>query len=110
MGKEWGEGGVREGRGVTLLVGLGPAIQAMKGLGEPEAESVFSRAHELSERLGEPGTAFQALWGLWMAAAGQGRMAPARRIGGELLTLAQHPNGRALLLRAHHPMAPASFW
>jgi len=37
-------------------------------------------------------------------------MAPARRIGGELLTLAERTNDRVLLLEAHHAMWATSFW
>src|SRR5262245_620809 len=104
------EGAERDRHELALLMGLGWAIQVLKGLGAPEAERVFSRARELSERVGETGAAFQALWGLWMASAGQGRMAPARRTGGELLTLAERTNDRVLLLQAHHAMWVTSFW
>jgi len=100
----------RERHELALLLALGPAIQAVKGLGAPEAEGVFSRARELSEHVGETGAAFQALWGQWMVSAARGRMAPARRIGGELLTLAARTNDRALLLEAHHAMWATSFW
>jgi class 3 adenylate cyclase/predicted ATPase len=100
----------RERHELALLLALGPAIQAMTGLGAPEAERVFSRARELSERLGEAGLAFQALWGQWMVSAGLGRITSARRIGGELFTLAQRTNDRALLLEGHHAMWATSFW
>ncbi len=104
------EGLDRERHELALLLELGPTLQALKGLGAPEAERVFSRARELSERLGETGAAFQALWGQWMASAGQGRIAPARRIGVELLTLAERTNDRVLLLEAHHAMWATAFW
>ena len=104
------EGADRDRHELALLLYLGPAIQVLKGLGAPEAERVFSRARELSERVGETGLAFRALWGQWMVSAGRGRIAPARRIGGELLTLAERTNDRALLLEAHHAMWATSFW
>jgi len=104
------EGTDRDRHELALLLGLGPAIQALKGLGAAEAERVFSRARELSERVGETGTAFQALWGQWMVSAGRGQVAPARRIGGELLTVAKRANDRTLLLQAHHAMWATSFW
>jgi class 3 adenylate cyclase/predicted ATPase len=100
----------RERHELALLLALGPAIQALKGLGAPEAETVFSRARDLSERLGEPVSAFQALWGQWMVTAGLGRIASALRIGDELLTLAHRTNDRALLLESHHAMWATSFW
>jgi adenylate cyclase len=104
------EGADRDRHELALLLGLGPAIQALNGLGAAEAERVFSRARELSERVGETGTAFQALWGQWMVSAGRGQVVPARRIGGELLTVAGRANDRSLLLQAHHAMWATSFW
>jgi len=100
----------RDRQELTVLLALGPAIQAMRGLGALEAEGVFERAHELSTRLGETGPAFQALWGRWMAAAGLGRITSAKRIGGELLTLAQRTTDRAILLQTHHALWATSFW
>jgi len=100
----------RERHEMALLLALGPTIQAIKGLGAPEAERMFSRARELSERIGDTSATFQALWGQWMAAAGQGRMTPASRIGGELLTLADRTNDRVFLLQANHAMWATSFW
>ncbi len=104
------EGAGRERHELALLLALGPAIQAARGLGAPEAERVFVRARELSERLGETAAAFQALWGQWMFSAGQGLMVPARRIGEELIVLAGRSNERALMLEAHHAMWATSFW
>jgi predicted ATPase len=71
---------------------------------------VFVRARELAERASETEPAFQALWGHWMVTAGLGRVDDARRIGGELLTLAERTSDRALLLQAHHAMWATSFW
>ncbi|HEY3065641.1 MAG TPA: AAA family ATPase [Methylomirabilota bacterium] len=100
----------RDRQELALLLDLGPALQALHGLGAPEAEPVFARARELSERAGDTGAAFQAMWGQWMASIGRGHMAPARGIGVELLTLAQRTTDRALLLEAHHAMWATSFW
>ncbi len=104
------ESPARDRAELALLLVLGPVIQALHGLGAPEAERVFARAFELSERAGDTGAAFQAVWGQWMVAAGRGRMAPARRIGDELLTLADRTQDRALVLQAHHAMWATSFW
>ena len=100
----------RQRHELALLLALGPAIQALDGLGAPEAERVFVRARELAECASKPEPAFQALWGHWMVTAGLGRVDDARRIGGELLTLAERTNDRALRLEAHHAMWATSFW
>lgn len=95
---------------LALLLDLGPALQALKGLGAPEAERVFARARELSERLGDTRAAFQALWGQWMVSAGLGQIAAARRIGDELLSVAARAQDAALAVEAHHAMWATSFW
>ena len=104
------DAGSRDGQELGLLLALGPAIQAAKGLGASEAERVFARARELSERSDDPAAAFRALWGQWMVSAGLGRIEPARRIAGDLLTVAERANDRALELEAHHAMWATSFW
>jgi class 3 adenylate cyclase/predicted ATPase len=104
------ESSSRDREELALLLTLGPALHALKGLGAPEAERVFVRARDLSERTGETVPAFQALWGQWMVSAGLRRIAPARSIGSELLALAEHANDSSLLLQAHHAMWATSFW
>jgi DNA-binding NtrC family response regulator/predicted ATPase len=100
----------RDRHELSLLLALGPAIQATKGLGAPEAERVFARARELSERRDDSAAAFQALWGQWMVSAGLSRIEPARQIGRDLLSVAGRANDRALELEAHHAMWATSFW
>jgi adenylate cyclase len=100
----------RDREELASLLTLGPALHALKGLGAPEAEHVFARARKLSERTGETVPTFQALWGQWMVSAGLRRIAPARRIGSELLALAERADDRSLLLQAHHAMWATSFW
>jgi transcriptional regulator with AAA-type ATPase domain/predicted ATPase len=104
------DGASRDTHELGLLLALGPAIQATKGLGAPEAERVFTRARELSERRDEPAAAFQALWGQWMVSAGLGRIERARQIGHDLLRVAGRTNDPALELEAHHAMWATSFW
>ncbi|HET8579087.1 MAG TPA: sigma 54-interacting transcriptional regulator [Methylomirabilota bacterium] len=104
------DGATRDRHELGLLLALGPAIQATKGLGAPEAERVFGRARELSERRDNPAAAFQALWGQWMVAAGLSRIEAAQRIGRELISVAERTNDRALELEAHHAMWATSFW
>jgi class 3 adenylate cyclase/predicted ATPase len=105
-----GPGVLRDRNELAVLLALGPTTQALKGLGAPEAEKVFARAHELSVQLGETGPAFQALWGRWMVAAGLGRISSARPMGDELMTLAQRASDRGILLQGHHAMWATSFW
>jgi predicted ATPase len=100
----------RDREELASLLTLGPALHAQKGLGASEAEQVFVRARDLSERTGETVPAFQALWGQWMVSAGLRRIVPAHRIGSELLILAERADDRSLRLQAHHAMWATSFW
>jgi class 3 adenylate cyclase/predicted ATPase len=100
----------RDREELASLLTLGPAFHALKGLGAAEAEQVFVRARDLSERTGDTVPAFQALWGQWMVSAGLRRIVPARRIGSELLALAERADDRSLRLQAHHAMWATSFW
>src|SRR5262245_31070885 len=104
------ESPTRDREELASLLTLGPALHALKGLGAGEAEQVFIRARDLSERTGDTVPAFQALWGQWMVSAGLRRIVPARRIGSELLALAERADDRSLRLQAHHAMWATSFW
>jgi class 3 adenylate cyclase/predicted ATPase len=95
---------------LSLQLALGQALQWSKGFGALEVEDAYTRARELSERVGEPGTAFRALWGLWLFSIGHGRVEAAGGIANELLALAERSGDRALLLQAHHALWPSTLW
>src|SRR5205823_4023335 len=96
---------------LRLLLALGPALQAAQGFGAAEVEQTYARARQLSDEVGEPVEKFQALWGLWLhTLGGQGRFAAGRRLGEELLTIAERERDPALLLEAHHAMTASTLW
>jgi class 3 adenylate cyclase/predicted ATPase len=100
----------RDRQEMSLQLALGLALQWAKGFGALEVERAYSRARDMCERVGEPGAAFQALWGLWLFSIGHGRVEAARGIADELLALAKRSADRALLLQAHHAMWPSTLW
>ena len=50
---------------LDLLSTLGTALTIQKGWAAPEVADAYSRAHALSERVGDSPTLFWVLWGLW---------------------------------------------
>jgi class 3 adenylate cyclase/predicted ATPase len=95
---------------LRLRLALGQVHQAMRGFAAPEAERAFVHARELGAELGESTETFQALWGLWLQATGQGRFEAARSIAEELLALADRFGDPAMQLEAHHAMWPTVAW
>ena len=49
---------------LALVMGLGPALNAVLGFGSAEVERAFTRALELCEQLGDAEELFWVLWGL----------------------------------------------
>ena len=70
VGEGWQPAGVGKCRLFFLSVQmtLGTALRAIKGGGAPEVERLYTRAHELCERVGEPTQLFRVLWGRWRVA------------------------------------------
>src|SRR5713101_6416929 len=88
-----------------------PALQMAQGFGGPDVGTTYSRARQLCEQVGEPTELSQVLWGLWLyTAGGRAEFLAGRRIAEELLALAERLGDRALLLEAHHAMAPTTLW
>jgi class 3 adenylate cyclase/predicted ATPase len=50
---------------LDLLSTLGTALTIQKGWAAPEVAAAYSRAHALSERVGDSPSLFWVLWGLW---------------------------------------------
>jgi predicted ATPase len=100
----------RDRQELSLQLALGQALQWSKGFGALEVEGAYTHARALSERVGEPGAAFRALWGLWLFSIGHGRVKAAGGIANELLALAERSGDRALLLQAHHALWPSTLW
>jgi predicted ATPase len=83
---------------------------AIKGYGDPEVEQAYSRARELCHHLGEATRMFPVLWGLWRFYNSQGDFQTARRVGGQLLALAQDQDDPAHRLAAHQALGFTLFY
>jgi tetratricopeptide (TPR) repeat protein len=92
----------RSRRQLEFLLKLGPTLSIARSMQSAEAEDVYQRASEISERLGDDAASFKAKWGLWLNANLRRKTALARDRAGELVTLAQRSGDGDLLIEAYH--------
>jgi class 3 adenylate cyclase/predicted ATPase len=83
---------------------MGPSLIALKGAGSSEVETVYLRARDLVELVGDSTQRFPALWGLWFVEFTRGQYAAARMSGERLLDAARIGNESGRLLEAHHAL------
>ena len=86
---------------LTLHMALGPVLMATRGNAAAEVEQTYSRAWALCQQLGETPQRFAALRGLWRLYQAGGRLATAREVAEQLLSLAQRQHDATRLLAAH---------
>jgi predicted ATPase len=91
----------RKQQEIALQVALGSPLQALEGYSAPEVEAVYTRARELSERIGETAQLFPVLRGLYVFYLLRGKIQTAYELGQRLLSLAQSVQDSAFLLEAH---------
>ena len=68
---------------LTLLLELGLVVRTSHGSSGQEVQQIYHRAQVLAEELGEPTRYLEALYGLWMHAAGCGHWPLARGLAQE---------------------------
>ncbi len=89
---------------LTLLLRLGELLMAAKGMGAPEAGEAYSWAHVLCQQLGEPPQRFEALSGLIIFHATQGRLDIAQEFGQQLFGMALRQHDPVLRRESHIAM------
>lgn len=87
----------RDRHEMTVLVKLGVPTTATKGYGSPEAESMYARAQELTQDIGDDADAYPALYGLFRVRLLQARYERAASLAGRLDAIAQAAPHRAEL-------------
>jgi class 3 adenylate cyclase/predicted ATPase len=97
-------------RELLFQLPLGPALYAVKGYAAPETERAYTRARELSERLGDPPELFPALFGLWALHVVRSELRKAYELAEQLLRRAQGTQDSALLLYAHLALGETLYW
>src|SRR5262249_7109376 len=87
-----------------LQLTLGMPLIATEGYAAPELGTVYRKARELLQQLGETGEIFQVLWGLFAFHALRAELGTAREIAEEFLRLAERQPHQQLAMRGHLAM------
>ena len=95
---------------LALHMALGPVLMATRGVAAAEVEQTHSRAWALCQQLGETPQQFVALHGLWRVYQNGGRLAMAREVAEQLLSLAQRQHDAARLMVAHAALGITLFF
>jgi tetratricopeptide (TPR) repeat protein len=100
----------RDKQELALQSALGPSLMETKGDSAPETNASYSRAADLSQRVGENDRAFWALGGLFLHHMVGGRSRIALGIAKQMLDLAQAADDADKLMTAHGFMGIILFW
>jgi predicted ATPase/DNA-binding SARP family transcriptional activator len=96
-------------RELDLQLALGSALLATEGMGSQAQILAYSRAYELSARLGEQVALWPALHALASVSTARGQYQQALELGEQLLALAQHSADPAVLALAHFAIGQVLF-
>jgi predicted ATPase len=94
----------------ALHIAMSVPLMATKGAGAPEVEHTFARARELCQQGRETAQLFPLLYGLWLFYLVRAQLQTARKLGEELLDLAQRTQDTTLLLEAHRALGTSLFY
>jgi predicted ATPase len=86
---------------LCLQLTLGVPLIATEGYAAPDVGSVYLRARELCQQLGETPDVSEALWGLWTFYTLRAELGTAREIAEEFLRLAERLPYPGLAMRGH---------
>jgi class 3 adenylate cyclase/predicted ATPase len=87
-----------------LQTTLGTALIATKGFSTRDVVEVYTRARELSQRVGEVTEFFRVLWGQWLNCSSRAEYGAALELGLECLRVAHDAGDPVLLVEAHHAL------
>ena len=86
---------------LRLQLTLGVPLIAINGYATADVGSVYMRARELCEQLGETPEISRVLWGLWTFRLLRGELVVARKIAEQFLRLPERLSYPAHMMRAH---------
>lgn len=90
---------------LDLLIALGGPMTAAQGYSASDVETIYVRAQELAESLGDEVKLFQCVSGLYRCHVTRGRYGLAQEAGERLLTLARHrPEEQGYMLEAERAL------
>lgn len=87
---------------LRLHLALATPLIATKGWAAAETGQAYSRAHELSRRVGSLAEQFAALCGLWVVAYTRAELRTADGLAQQLFYIAERSRVPALRMKAHH--------
>ena len=92
----------RDRRELAIRVRLGPAYQAIKGMGSQEAGGNYERACAIGAGISQSAEVFQGVWGHWLFCNLTGRGLQARERAEQLVSLSKNLGDDEFVLQAHH--------
>ncbi len=95
---------------LALQIALGAPLMATKGYAAPEVETVYTRARELCQQVGETPQLLPVLYGLWSFHLIRGELQRARELAEQFLRLSQRVQDPALLPEAYHILGEPLLW
>ncbi len=96
------EGPARDRKEIELQLACGLSLFITEGFGAVAAAEIYARSRELAERQGDTSHQFTAVYGLWQAANGSGRIFECQKFSDRLLQLTVDTADDGLRLQAHH--------
>jgi class 3 adenylate cyclase/predicted ATPase len=107
--REQSAGAARNDTELSLLIALGPTLQATGGWGALKVREVFDDALRLARETGRAADVFPALWGRWLIAHASGEAENARQLLTQLADIADELGSPDLLLQLHHAAGSTHF-
>jgi predicted ATPase len=95
---------------VGLQLALGTALGMARGPGAPELGQAYTRARELSQKMGDTLHLAQAVWGLWRFYMVQAKLQRGQELGEELLAIARRTQDTVLLVDAHQALGSTLYY
>jgi len=95
---------------LLLQTTLGPALTATKGHAAPEVGTIYARARELCQQVGESPQLFTVLIGLRRFYSVRAELQTAHELDVQCLRLAQRAQDPALLVEAHRALGVSLFF
>ena len=99
----------RDGQELDLQLALGSALLTTDGMGSQGQIVAYSRAYELSQRLGERAALWPALHALASSSTARGQYQKALELGEQLLALAERSADSTVLALAHFTLGATLF-
>jgi predicted ATPase len=91
---------------LDIRLALGPVLIGLKGAAAREVESLYQRALELADRLGDAQRRFQVVWNFWFIKFTRGDYPAAMQAAQALQQEAERSGDTGQILEAHHSIWP----